>query len=73
MKKWMLLAITTLLSISAFAKKSCDELKSEIDAKLKAKGVVSFTLEIVENSTIKDEKIIGSCDGGSKKITYLRK
>ena len=52
--------------------KPCDELKEEIDAKLKAKGVKAYTLEIVATADVKDQKVVGSCDGGKKKITYTR-
>jgi hypothetical protein len=59
-------------AMPAFAKKSCEELKSEIESKLQAKGVKNFTLEIVASDSVKDEKVVGSCDGGAKKITYKR-
>ena len=52
--------------------KPCEELKKEIDAKLKEKGVISYTLEIVPADQIKDQKVIGSCDGGKNKITYVK-
>ena len=66
------IAIAFLLaSAPAFAqKKSCDDLKGEIDAKLKAKGVTGYTLDIVADA--KDGKVVGSCDGGTKKIVYKR-
>lgn len=54
------------------AAKSCDELKSEIEAKLNEKGVKGYTLEIIPNDQVKEQKIVGSCDGGTKKITYTR-
>ncbi len=58
---------------SAFAEiKPCEELKAEIDAKLKAKGVEGYTLEIIPADQVKDQKIIGSCEAGTKKITYSR-
>ncbi|MBI4999130.1 MAG: DUF1161 domain-containing protein, partial [Rhodocyclales bacterium] len=50
----------------------CEELKAEIAAKLDAKGVVNYTLEIVPTEAVKDEKVVGSCEGGTKKITYKR-
>ena len=53
--------------------KSCEELKTEIDAKLKAKGVTGYTLEIKAATDVKDEKVVGSCEGGTKKIIYSRK
>jgi hypothetical protein len=36
-----------MFSFSVPAMASCDSLKSEIEAKLQAKGVVSYTLEII--------------------------
>jgi len=52
--------------------KPCEELKGEIDAKLKEKGVVNYTLEIVPSDQIKNQRVIGSCDGGKNKITYKK-
>ncbi len=53
--------------------KSCEELKGEIEAKLKAKGVKGYTLEVIPADQAKDQKIIGTCEGGKKRITYSRK
>jgi hypothetical protein len=62
----------TLLSSLAWAAKPCDELKAEIDAKLQAKGAKGYTLEVVAADAVKDQKVIGSCEGGTKKIVYAR-
>jgi hypothetical protein len=63
-------------AVPAFAqKKPCEELLTEIDARIQAKGVKKFSLEIVPNekvSDIKDGKVVGSCDVGTKKIVYKR-
>jgi hypothetical protein len=56
----------------AYAQKPCDELKSEIAAKLETKGVKGYQLEIVATEEVKDQKVVGSCDGGKKKITYTK-
>lgn len=53
-------------------RKACEDLKTEIDAKLQQKGVKSYTLDIVANEEVKDQKVVGSCDGGTRKITYKR-
>jgi Protein of unknown function (DUF1161) len=45
MRKVLLAACLLGFSVSAVA--SCDDLKSQIDAKLQAKGVTSYSLEIV--------------------------
>jgi hypothetical protein len=54
------------------ATKPCEELKAEIEAKLQAKGVKNYTLEIVPTDQVKDAKVVGTCDGGSKKIIYKK-
>jgi len=62
-----------LLGASSFAQiKPCEELKGEIEEKLKAKGVTNYSLEIVPADQIKDQKVVGSCDGGKMKITYSK-
>jgi len=71
MKVLPILAVWMLASSPAFAGKDCNELKSEIEAKIKAKGVTTFTLEVVTGDA-KDGKVVGSCDGGTKKIVYKR-
>lgn len=68
-----LAVVFVFLASGAFAAiKPCDELKTEIESKLKEKGVQGYTLEIVPADQVKDEKVVGSCEGGSKKITYSR-
>ena len=68
-----LVSVILLFSASAFAEiKSCEELKAEIDAKLIAKGVKGYTLAILPADKVKDQKIVGSCEGGTKKISYSR-
>jgi hypothetical protein len=71
--RFFLLIAALFLCASAFAEiKKCEDLKAEIEGKLKDKGVVGFTLEIVPADQIKDQKVIGSCDGGTNKITYTK-
>lgn len=67
-----LVAVLGLMLIAAPAlaqRKSCDELKAEIEAKVKGNGVQVFTLTVVPNDQVKDGNVVGSCDGGTKKIT----
>ena len=51
-------AIAVLASLAATstlaAVKPCEELKAEIEAKIQAQGVPSYTLEIVPNSEVKE-------------------
>jgi hypothetical protein len=60
-------------SAACAAGKSCDELKTEIAAKLDAKKVAGYTLDIVAADKAADAKVVGSCEGGAKKITYAKK
>ncbi len=71
MKFLPVILVAMLVSSPAFARKNCDELKAEIEAKIKARGVKSFTLEIVAGD-VNDGNVVGSCDGGAKKIIYKR-
>jgi uncharacterized protein DUF1161 len=53
--------------------KACEELKSEIAAKLDAKGVKGYSLEIVEkDKDVTEGKAVGTCEGGTKKIVYRK-
>ena len=73
MKKVILAFGLLAVTGSAFAAaKPCEELKSEIDAKIQAKGATSYSLEIVEKGSAGDKQVVGSCDAGSKEIVYQR-
>jgi len=52
--------------------KPCEELKDEISKKLDAKGVKGYTLEIVAKDKDAEGKVVGTCDGGTKKIIYTK-
>ena len=70
-----LIAVVVLLLVAAPAmaqRKDCEELKTEIEAKIKANGVKAFTLEIVAAEDKKEGNVVGTCDGGTKKILYTR-
>jgi hypothetical protein len=53
-------------------RKPCEELKGEIDAKIKKNGVDKFSLDIVDANAQAEGKVVGTCDGGTKKIVYKR-
>ena len=72
MKKLIAVLSLCLIAFPAFAQKACEELKAEIAAKLEAKGVKNYQLEIVATEEVKDQKVVGSCEGGTKKITYKK-
>lgn len=73
MHKTTLVLLATLASSAVFAQpKDCDELKAEIDAKISANGVGSFTTTIVDRDAVEDGQVVGTCDNGTRKIVYKR-
>jgi hypothetical protein len=72
----LLAAIGVLFFVSvpahAQAAKPCEELKDEITKKLDAKGAKGYTLEIVAKDKDAEGKVVGTCDGGTKKIIYTK-
>jgi hypothetical protein len=73
MKRLLLAMSLALLSSTAFAAKNCEELKTEIDAKMKANGVKSYTFHIVAaDVAVAAGQVVGTCEGGTKKIIYKR-
>lgn len=85
MRKLLLAACLVSFSVPALA--SCDDLKSQIDAKLQAKGVKSYSLDIVPvaqaapaaasgaaaaPAKAADGKVVGTCEGDTKQIIYKR-
>jgi hypothetical protein len=70
----LIVAVAALgLAGTAWAqKKECGELKSEIEAKIKKNGVDKFSLDIVDKDAQAEGKVVGTCDGGAKKIVYKK-
>ncbi len=72
MRSYVLCAVSLVVSGSALAT-PCDEVKSQIAAKLDAKHVTNYTLDVVPADQSGDAKVVGTCEGGAKKIVYTRK
>ena len=72
----LLVAVLVLgLSGSVWAqsqRKPCEELKAEIDAKIRKNGVETFSLEVLDKDAQAEGKVVGTCDGQTKKIVYKR-
>ncbi len=69
----VVLMLGALAGTALAAPKPCEELKQEIEVKIQAAGVTSYTLEIVPNDEVKDQNmVVGSCENGTKKIIYQR-
>jgi len=90
MKRVLVSAAATLLLVTpaVAAPKPCEELKSEIEAKIKKKRTQPFTLDLVvkregpkagaavQGDAKKDAagegKVVGTCEGGTKQIIYKK-
>jgi len=72
MRRLAMLLVLALAAAPAMARKPCEELKAEIAAKIEANGVKQYTLEIVPMDATAEGKVVGTCDGGTKKIVYRR-
>jgi len=80
MKTWTVAAALLFVCTYCFAqteqpapsRKPCEDLKAEIAKKLDAKGVTSYTLDVVDKGKEGDGKLVGGCDGATKSIVYSR-
>ena len=67
----MAVGLMAVASTAVAAGKPCAELQQEIEAKLDAKNVSNYVLEVVDKGT-GGGKVVGSCEGGTKEIVYRR-
>ncbi|EIK97547.1 hypothetical protein PMM47T1_07171 [Pseudomonas sp. M47T1] len=73
MKRILLAAGLLCMAGSALAAgKSCDELKSEVAAKIDAKGAHGYSLEVVDKGASAGAKVVGTCEAGTKEIVYKK-
>ena len=76
MKRIGLAILCSALATSVIAApKDCEELKNEIEVKIQANAVPSYTLEIVSKAEAEKHDIamvVGSCENGTKAIVYQK-
>lgn len=68
-----LAALLAFAALPAAAQSNCDAIAAQIDSRIRAGGVTSFTLRTVDASQNEPGKVVGQCDKGAKKIVYLQK
>jgi hypothetical protein len=70
------LALSALLAAAAsplaHAGTPCSDIQAKIEAEFKSKGVTAYTLSAVPADQVGDGKVVGTCEGGTKKIVYRR-
>ena len=87
MRRAVLLITLSLATLPVLAENlTCEALRDRLDAKLQAKGVPSYTLELVPSSQRSKYiaasgvpatqpptgKIVGACEGGARLLIYTR-
>ena len=78
MKSFAALIALSVVMAPALAQKSpapkpCEELKAEIARNIEAKGIKKYQLEIVAGAEANgSKKVVGTCERGSRKITYTK-
>ena len=73
MKNRIVLILAAAAVMPAWAAKPCEALKAELITKIESHGAKNFTLEVVAPDQTGDKRVVGSCEGGTKKIIYSRK
>ena len=67
------LAAAAALPTAASAERlECAVLLEQIEGKLQAHGVRHYRLDVVATEEAADGKVIGSCNGGTRKVIYTR-
>jgi hypothetical protein len=72
MKVLSVCVLLLMATAPAFPQPSCAELAGEIAVQLDAKGVKAYQLDIVDADEVRDKQVVGTCEGGAKKITYRK-
>ena len=66
------LGVLALAMMPLLAHASCDTVKADIDAKIKANGVADYTLAVVPaGQEVASGKVVGHCQG-DQQIVYTR-
>jgi Protein of unknown function (DUF1161) len=64
--------LTLLLAGTASAASTCEELRTQIEAKIRANGVAGFSVSVVDAGASAPGRVVGSCDRGARKIVYVQ-
>lgn len=63
---------SAVIADAAFAQAaSCESLRAQIDAKVRASGASGYTIAIVPADAKAAGKVVGQCELGTKKIVYM--
>jgi len=71
LRAWWAAAVLGLGSVPALAA-SCEDIRAQVDAKLRASGVAKYSLTVVDSAASAAGRTVGTCDLGTRKIVYLQ-
>lgn len=60
-----------LLSVLPCHAITCDELRPQVEARIRAGGVTRFSVTVADAAAPSEGKLVGTCDHGAKKLVYL--
>ncbi len=72
MLKFTAVMVPLALACTASYADNCDALREQIEGKIKAAGVASFTVVVVDSASSLPGKVVGNCAKGAKKILYTQ-
>ena len=67
-----IMALAALLHALPGVAASCEDLRTEVESKIRRTGVAQFTVSIVATDASAPGRVVGTCDRGSKKLLYLQ-
>ena len=65
-------AALVLLQASPCSALTCDELRTDVETRIRAAGVSAFTVSIVDATATSAGRAVGTCDRGAKKLLYTQ-
>lgn len=68
--KPLFLLLANLLPAAALAEGNCEEIRSRIEAKIRASGASGYELIVVQKDAKVAGKVVGRCDQGRRQIIY---
>lgn len=72
MPRLSIIPVALLLITPTIRAETCDAIRAQIDAKLRAAGVARYTLSTVDANAKVDGTVVGSCDLATRKIVYAQ-
>jgi Protein of unknown function (DUF1161) len=72
MLKFFALGVPLALACTASYADNCDSLRAQIEGKIKAAGVASFSVAVADSAANVPGKVVGTCAKGAKKIMYTQ-